>query len=128
MARAGHRTKKDTLGKQPPVPPALTWIYTAYPQVARTWVSPPMGAPMAVALDFGGMCKVLDEYGVTDRSEREEIRVIWTQMFYAESKVEAEEAKRRIEEAEASKTTPLDRQRALHGMGKASRARNNEVI
>ncbi len=41
---------------------------------------------MSGALTFSGMCAVLDEYGITDASERRDVRGIWRSMESARSK------------------------------------------
>lgn len=53
------------------------------------------------------MCRVLDEYGITDRSEREQVRSIWWAMAGAEGKVrDRKQEKEKADEERAADGKP----------------------
>jgi len=100
------------LSRCPELLPQAAWIFRAYLELDRDGFN---GRVL-----FAGMCAVLDEYGITERPERERIRGFWRSMYAAEAEVREDQEKRR-KEREAERE-------AAKRMGKPSRKRPAEDI
>jgi hypothetical protein len=95
----------EVLRREPPLHGQLAWIFAAYHEIDRQMVVTPFGAAPG-QLDFVSMCAVLDEYGVTDKLERREIRGHWRAMAGAEAEVREGQRKVKEEEEKRRKRGP----------------------
>ena len=97
----------EILLREPPLAAALTWIFTAYFEIDRQLIVTAFGA-VPGHLDFVSMCAVLDEYGVTDRTMRQEVRGHWRAMAGVEAEVREAQRKTKEEEEKHRKRRPSE--------------------